>query len=69
MMAEEGGDEIFIYTGGDQVVPNDVRRVRIDKFVTIIPRDAFYGREHLIMQNFMTESKKLRNMHLLAVSL
>jgi len=59
MMAEEGGDEIFVYTGGDQVVPNDVRRVRIDKSVTIIPRDAFYGREHLIDLEFHDGIEKI----------
>ena len=47
-MAEVQGDEIFVYMGGDQVVPDDVRRVRIDKSVTIIPTEAFYGREHLV---------------------
>ncbi|KAK1742648.1 leucine-rich repeat domain-containing protein [Skeletonema marinoi] len=43
---------MFVYTGGDQVVPNDVRRVRIDKSVKIIPQRAFYGREHLIDVEF-----------------
>eukprot|EP00984_Skeletonema_dohrnii_P010234 scaffold3998_cov153-Skeletonema_dohrnii-CCMP3373.AAC.1 len=59
---EEGGriqaerrdedDEIFVYTGGDQVVPRDVRRVRIDKSVRNIPEQAFQGREHLIYVEF-----------------
>ena len=49
MMAEDGGDDdIFVYMGGDQVVPEDVRRVRIDKSVKIIPSWAFEYREHLI---------------------
>mmetsp|Transcript_30503 Transcript_30503/g.61213 ORF Transcript_30503/g.61213 Transcript_30503/m.61213 type:complete len:149 (+) Transcript_30503:102-548(+) len=53
MMAEDrGGDEIFVYTGGDQVVPDDVVRVRIDKSVKIIPREAFQGRRHLIDVEF-----------------
>ena len=40
---------IFIYMGGDQFVPRDVRRVRIDKSVTIIPRRAFEFRRRLIL--------------------
>eukprot|EP00985_Skeletonema_marinoi_P017748 scaffold9811_cov147-Skeletonema_marinoi.AAC.6 len=52
-MAEaQEADVIFIYTGGDQVVPNDVVRVRIDKSVTIIPREAFFNRRHLIYVEF-----------------
>eukprot|EP00984_Skeletonema_dohrnii_P012738 scaffold5202_cov133-Skeletonema_dohrnii-CCMP3373.AAC.3 len=51
--AQEDYDEmIFIYTGGDQVVPDDVRRVRIDKSVKIIPTGAFQGRQHLIDVEF-----------------
>eukprot|EP00984_Skeletonema_dohrnii_P007070 scaffold2531_cov126-Skeletonema_dohrnii-CCMP3373.AAC.1 len=38
--------------GGDQVVPDDVRRVRIDKSVKIIPSRAFYGRIQLIYVEF-----------------
>ena len=45
-------DEIFVYVGGDQVVPNDVRRVRIDKSVTIIPQRAFKHRRRLIYVEF-----------------
>eukprot|EP00984_Skeletonema_dohrnii_P034470 scaffold33569_cov84-Skeletonema_dohrnii-CCMP3373.AAC.4 len=51
-MAEEGGDEIFVYMGGDQVVPRNVVRVRIDKSVTMIPTRAFLGRQHLIYVEF-----------------
>eukprot|EP00984_Skeletonema_dohrnii_P003241 scaffold1074_cov124-Skeletonema_dohrnii-CCMP3373.AAC.3 len=54
IMAEEwDGDEVvFVYTGGDQVVPVDVVRVRIDKTVTIIPSRAFQGRNRLICVEF-----------------
>eukprot|EP00984_Skeletonema_dohrnii_P001476 scaffold470_cov72-Skeletonema_dohrnii-CCMP3373.AAC.5 len=53
MMAEvHEDDEIFVYMGGDQEVPRDVRRVRIDKSVKIIPSRAFSGREHLINVEF-----------------
>eukprot|EP00577_Skeletonema_sp_RCC1716_P020551 CAMPEP_0113414348 /NCGR_PEP_ID=MMETSP0013_2-20120614/23962_1 /TAXON_ID=2843 ORGANISM="Skeletonema costatum, Strain 1716" /NCGR_SAMPLE_ID=MMETSP0013_2 /ASSEMBLY_ACC=CAM_ASM_000158 /LENGTH=293 /DNA_ID=CAMNT_0000301185 /DNA_START=1 /DNA_END=879 /DNA_ORIENTATION=- /assembly_acc=CAM_ASM_000158 len=52
MAEDRGGDEIFVYTGGDQVVPRNVRRVRIDKSVKIIPREAFFHRQHLIYVEF-----------------
>eukprot|EP00984_Skeletonema_dohrnii_P034477 scaffold33569_cov84-Skeletonema_dohrnii-CCMP3373.AAC.11 len=52
-MAENGeDDDIFVYTGGEQVVPDDVRRVRIDKSVNIIPRLAFDNRRRLIDVEF-----------------
>eukprot|EP00985_Skeletonema_marinoi_P014477 scaffold7337_cov106-Skeletonema_marinoi.AAC.13 len=53
IMAEAHEDgEMFVYTGGDQVVPMDVVRVRIDKSVKIIPTRAFQGRRHLIDVEF-----------------
>ena len=53
MMAEaHDDDEIFVYMGGDQEVPMDVRRVRIDKSVTIIPKKAFDNRQRLICVEF-----------------
>jgi len=48
IMAERGANDIFVYTGGDQVVPNDVRRVKIDKSVKIIPERAFEQRYNLV---------------------
>ncbi|KAK1742677.1 leucine-rich repeat domain-containing protein, partial [Skeletonema marinoi] len=52
-MAEaQEADGIFIYMGGDQVVPYDVVRVRIDKSVTIIPERAFDNRGYLIYVEF-----------------
>jgi len=45
-------DEIFVYTGGDQVVPRNVRRVRIDKSVKFIAMEAFTGRHNLIYVEF-----------------
>eukprot|EP00984_Skeletonema_dohrnii_P007071 scaffold2531_cov126-Skeletonema_dohrnii-CCMP3373.AAC.2 len=57
--AHEADDEIFVYTGGDQEVPYYVWRVRIDQSVTIIPRDAFYGREHLIYVEFHDDIEKI----------
>eukprot|EP00984_Skeletonema_dohrnii_P005418 scaffold1907_cov73-Skeletonema_dohrnii-CCMP3373.AAC.9 len=50
--AQEADDEIFVFTGGDQVVPRNVRRVRIDKSVKIIPHHAFYYRRRLIYVEF-----------------
>ena len=39
MMAEahEADDEIFVYMGGDQVVPDDVIRVKIDRSSKLFP--------------------------------
>ena len=45
-------DEIFVYTGGDQVVPKNVRRVRIDKSVKCIAMEAFCNCKHLIHVEF-----------------
>eukprot|EP00984_Skeletonema_dohrnii_P027112 scaffold16563_cov87-Skeletonema_dohrnii-CCMP3373.AAC.4 len=52
MQAAEDDDEIFVYTGGDQVVPQNVRRVRIDRSVKVIPQRAFEHRTHLISVEF-----------------
>ncbi len=46
-----GGDDdvgnIFVYTGGEQEVPRDVRRAKIDESIDTIPADAFRGCEQL----------------------
>ncbi len=42
-----GGDDIFVYTGGDQQVPHDVERVRIAENMDTIPARAFYQRQQL----------------------
>mmetsp|Transcript_21907 Transcript_21907/g.33860 ORF Transcript_21907/g.33860 Transcript_21907/m.33860 type:complete len:318 (-) Transcript_21907:296-1249(-) len=52
MMQAVEDDEIFVYMGGDQVVPNDVRRVRIDRSVKVIRQRAFEHRTHLIDVEF-----------------
>ena len=52
---EEGDDEIFIYTGGDQEVPQHVRRARIHRSVKIIRRRAFQNRYELICVEFHDE--------------
>ena len=48
MVDVAGGDTIFVYLGGEQVVPDDVTHVIIDRSVKIIPPDAFYRREQLV---------------------
>eukprot|EP00986_Skeletonema_menzelii_P001711 scaffold468_cov133-Skeletonema_menzelii.AAC.3 len=54
MMAEAArdDDDIFVYMGGDQRVPDGVRRARIHKSVKIVPARAFYYREQLIYVEF-----------------
>jgi len=47
-MADNGGHNIFVYTGGEQEVPAGVTHVRIDRSVKIIPRRAFYRRANLV---------------------
>eukprot|EP00986_Skeletonema_menzelii_P003821 scaffold1251_cov87-Skeletonema_menzelii.AAC.3 len=54
-MAEEAraaNDEIFVYMGGDQRVPDGVRRARIHKSVKIVPAYAFFLRRQLIYVEF-----------------
>lgn len=47
-MADDGRDDIFVYLGGDQEVPRNVRRVVIDRSVNIIPAWAFCERIVLV---------------------
>eukprot|EP00984_Skeletonema_dohrnii_P005425 scaffold1907_cov73-Skeletonema_dohrnii-CCMP3373.AAC.16 len=57
--AHEADDEIFVYMGGDQEVPRDVVRVRIDKSVKIIPTRAFQGCRRLIDVDFHDGIEKI----------
>ena len=41
-------DDIFVYTGGEQEVPHDVRRAKIDECIDTIPANAFADCEQLI---------------------
>ncbi len=43
-----GGDDVFVYIGGEQQVPRDVKRVRIAENVITIPLDAFRDCQQLI---------------------
>ena len=52
MEAHEDDDEIFVYMGGNQQVPERVRRARIHKSVKIIVERAFFYRRHLISVEF-----------------
>ena len=45
-------DDVFVYMGGDQQVPDRVRRARIHISVKKIRARAFYGRYHLIYVEF-----------------
>ena len=49
---EEVDDEIFVYMGGHQEVPDEVRRARIHKSVKIIRRRAFHSRQQLMSVEF-----------------
>ena len=49
---EEEDDEIFVYMGGAQRVPDRVRSARIHKSVKIIRAGAFYQRTNLISVEF-----------------
>jgi len=51
-MAELAADYTFVYMGGQQVVPEDVTHVVIDRSVNIIPEGAFAGREQLVSVKF-----------------
>ena len=53
IMAEAQGDDgIFVYMGGDQEVPDGVRRARIHKSVKIVHARAFQNRRRLISVEF-----------------
>ena len=54
MMAEapQGDDDIFVYMGGNQRVPDGVRRARIHKSVKIVRARAFCKRTQLISVEF-----------------
>jgi hypothetical protein len=43
-----GGDDIFVYTGGEQEVPRDVKRVRIAENIDTIPEGTFYECRQLL---------------------
>ena len=54
-----GGDDVFVYTGGEQEVPRDVIRVRIAENVDTIPARTFQGCEELIEVEGHKKIKKI----------
>ncbi len=54
-----GGDDIFVYTGGDQEVPRDVERVRIAENVDTILARTFYNCRQLIEVEGHNKIKKI----------
>ena len=52
MQPPEDNDEIFVYMGGDQEVPDGVRRAKIHISVKIVRARAFYRRRQLIYVEF-----------------
>jgi hypothetical protein len=47
-MSDGGVDNIFVYLGGEQVVPANVTHAIIDRSVKILPARAFFGRRCLV---------------------
>lgn len=50
--AGTGGSDVFVYKGGEQAVPDDIRSVRIHKSITVIPAYAFACRQKLTYVEF-----------------
>ena len=48
LLADDDDDAAFVFMGGDQEVPRDVRRVRIDESIDTIPEGLFCMFEELI---------------------
>ena len=48
MAADGGDDDVFVYLGGEQVVPNGVTHAVIDPSVNTVRRRAFYDRRQLV---------------------
>jgi len=69
VVGAQADHDIFVYMGGDQVVPWHVRRARIDKSVKIIPRGAFEFRRRLIDVEFHDGIEKIGELSLRRSSL
>jgi hypothetical protein len=54
-----GGNDIFVYTGGEQRVPDDVKRVQIAENVDTILAETFRDREELIAVEGHDKIKKI----------
>jgi hypothetical protein len=60
---DDGGDDgnIFVYTGGEQQVPPDVKRAKIDESIDTIPWGAFLNCTQLIELEGHNKLKKIEN--------
>ena len=59
LLLEDDGDEIFVFTGGEQRVPRDVKRVRIAENVDTIQARTFAGCRQLIEVEGHNKLKKI----------
>ena len=57
-----GDDDIFVYTGGEQEVPRDVKRVRIAENIDTIPATTFEGCAQLIEVEGHNRLKKIETL-------
>jgi hypothetical protein len=57
-----GGDDVFVYTGGDQQVPFDVRRLRIAENIDIILAETFQHCAQLIEVEGHNKLKKIKRL-------
>src|SRR6056300_913243 len=56
-----GGDDVFVYTGGEQEAPRDVRRVRIAENVDTIIAETFRDCTQLIEVEGHVKLKKIED--------
>ncbi len=56
---DDGGGDIFVYVGGDQLVPRNVKRAKIDETVDTIPHGTFADCEQLIEVEGHNKLKKI----------
>jgi hypothetical protein len=62
MMADQllnNDDDIFVYMGGEQEVPRNVKRAKIDESIDTIPRQAFQDCQQLIELEGHDKLKKI----------
>eukprot|EP00985_Skeletonema_marinoi_P000884 scaffold360_cov77-Skeletonema_marinoi.AAC.9 len=58
-LAAGSDDDIFVYLGGEQEVPHDIKHAIIDESVKIIPPRAFWNRTKLISVKFHAGIEKI----------
>jgi hypothetical protein len=56
-----GDDDVFVYMGGEQRVPHDVSRAKIDESVDTITANAFFNRTELIEVKGHSKLKKIEH--------